>query len=199
MPPKAEDTLVYQNIFVGQGRSVDVGGGTFESVLAQTDVQRGGQIVGEGLNYFVSLQRLVLSTPLPTLIAELGGEPNGVDLAYTLELVGTISGGPVNAQATFRLLKAPADQVPYTRQPSDEYAFIANVADYVALWNSVLGQAWDGAISAPGSTYVAADRPIHAEGRWGRTACAWSSPPTTSSSPLPAPRPARTTSTCSST
>ena len=88
MAPKAEDTLVYQNIFVGQGRSVDDGGGTFEPVLAQTEVQRGGQIVGEGLNYFVSLQRLVLTTRLPVLIAELGTERNGLDLAYQLEIGG---------------------------------------------------------------------------------------------------------------
>ena len=98
--------------------------------------------MGDGLHYYVSLQRLVLSTPLPALIAELGAEPNGVDLAYALEMAGTIGGTPVTARAVFRLQKPAADLVPYTRQPTDEYAFVPNLADYIEIWNDALGRAW---------------------------------------------------------
>ena len=130
------------------------GGGKFEAVLAQTDVQRGGQIVGDGLHYYVSLQRLVLSTPLPVLIGELGPEPNGVDLAYELEIAGTIGGAAVSTKAIFKLLKPVAEQVPYTTQPSDDYAFVNNLAEYIEIWNDTLGRAWAGVASV-----VPGDRP----------------------------------------
>ena len=66
-----DDTIVYQNVIVGEGRAAPDGGSTFEGVLAQVDAQRGGTIISDGLAYYASLQRLVLSTRLPTLIAEL--------------------------------------------------------------------------------------------------------------------------------
>ena len=60
-----DDTIVYQNVNVGEGRASPAGGSTFEGVLAQVDAQRGGTIISDGLAYYVSLQRLVLSTPCP--------------------------------------------------------------------------------------------------------------------------------------
>ena len=91
MAPKLnDDTLIYLNQVVGLGRAVEPGGATVQGVLAQVETQRGGAIVGDGLDYYVGLQRLVLNTRLPTLIGEMTlPPPNGTQLVYSL----TISAG----------------------------------------------------------------------------------------------------------
>ena len=63
-----DDTLIYLNQVVGEGRSSTRG--SFDAALAQVDTQRGGAIIEDGLDYYVGLQRLVLNTPLPLLIGE---------------------------------------------------------------------------------------------------------------------------------
>ena len=85
-----DDTIVYQNVNVGEGRVSPDGGATFEGVLAQVDAQRGGTIISDGLAYYVSLQRLVLSTRLPTLIAELA-VPTATDTVYKITMVVILS------------------------------------------------------------------------------------------------------------
>ena len=98
-----DDTLVYLNQVIGEGRSFASGSSsTFDGVLAQVDTQRGGAIVEDGLDYYVGLQRLVLNTPLPILIGEMAlPSTDGVSLVYSL----TIS-GPGGVEA--RLLRAPS-------------------------------------------------------------------------------------------
>ena len=88
MPQKPnDDTLIYLNQVVGQGRAVQPGGSVVEGVQAQVETQRGGAIVGDGLDFYVGLQRLVLNTRLPTLIGEMVvPSPDGVRLVYSLTL-----------------------------------------------------------------------------------------------------------------
>ena len=43
-----DDTLIYLNQVVGQGRAVQPGGSSVEGVLAQVETQRGGAIVATG-------------------------------------------------------------------------------------------------------------------------------------------------------
>ena len=100
-----DDTLVYLNQVIGEGRSFASGSSsTFDGVLAQVDTQRGGAIVEDGLDYYVGLQRLVLNTPLPILIGEMAlPSTDGVSLVYSL----TISGpGGVEARAFFERVLA---------------------------------------------------------------------------------------------
>ena len=99
-----DDTLIYLNQVVGQGRVVQPGGAVVEGVLAQVETQRGGAIVGDGLDYYVGLQRLVLNTRLPTLIGELAlPSPNGTKLVYSL----TITTATETSQQFFELQVPP--------------------------------------------------------------------------------------------
>ena len=141
-----DDTIVYQNVIVGEGRAAPDGGNTFEGVLAQVDAQRGGTIISDGLAYYASLQRLVLSTPLPTLIAELA-VPTQLDTVYTMS--ATVSFGPTvygPATAPLRLIKRPQDYKVQTAQPRDDYAYVNNIAQYLEMWNDALSAVWNGLV-----------------------------------------------------
>ena len=107
-----DDTIVYQNLVVGQGQAQPDGGGAFEGVLAQTDTQRGGVIVPNGLDYYVGIQRLVLNTRLPLLLGEMVIlSTDGVELAYSLTIAGTVSGNPVLTRQPLRLQIPLADRM----------------------------------------------------------------------------------------
>ena len=142
MAPRVnDDTLIYLNQVVGLGRAVEPGGATVQGVLAQVETQRGGAIVGDGLDYYVGLQRLVLNTRLPTLIGEMAlPSPNGTKLVYSL----TISTATSLSQQYFELDVPPAKRVLWTTQPPNEYAFVDNLAGFVAIFNDALGRAWEG-------------------------------------------------------
>ena len=127
-----DDTIVYQNVNVGEGRARPGGGTTFEGVLAQVDAQRGGTIISDGLAYYVSLQRLVLSTRLPTLIAELA-VPTATDTVYQITMVVSTGDTPHTFTAAPRLPKPAADLKPQTAQPRDHYAFVDNIAQYIEM------------------------------------------------------------------
>ena len=146
-----DDTLVYLNQVVGEGRS-SAGGSSFDVALAQVDTQRGGAIVADGLDYYVGLQRLVLNTPLPILIGELAlPSVDGVSLAYSLTI--TTSAPGFQARAFFRLPVPPARRVLHKSQPSDEYAFVANLAEFCGIFNDALGRAWTDFRQQVGSTF----------------------------------------------
>ena len=135
-----DDTLVYLNQVVGEGHSA-TRGASFDAVLAQVDTQRGGSIVEDGLDYYVGLQRLVLNTPLPLLIGELAlPSVDGVSLVYSLTLASTAPG--FLATARFRLPVPASRRVLHQTQPTDEYAFVANLAEFVGIFNDALGRAW---------------------------------------------------------
>ena len=139
-----DDTIVYQNVIVGEGRAAPDGGNTFEGVLAQVDAQRGGTIISDGLAYYASLQRLVLSTRLPTLIAELA-VPTSSATVYELTMVVTTGGTAYTYTRPMLLPRRPPAQLKVqTTQPRDDYAFVNNIALYIQMWNELLKAAWDG-------------------------------------------------------
>ena len=139
-----DDTIVYQNVIVGEGRAAPDGGSTFEGVLAQVDAQRGGTIISDGLAYYASLQRLVLSTRLPTLIAELA-VPTSSATVYELTMVVTTGGTAYTYTRPMLLPRRPPAQLKVqTTQPRDDYAFVNNIALYIQMWNELLKAAWDG-------------------------------------------------------
>ena len=145
-PPRAmsrpnDDTLIYLNQVVGQGRAVQPGVTSVEGVLAQVETQRGGAIVGDGLDFYVGLQRLVLNTRLPTLIGEMVvPSPDGVRLVYSL----TITAGATTSRQFFELQVPPEKRQLWQTQPPTEYAFVDNLAGFVAIFNDALGRAWEG-------------------------------------------------------
>ena len=83
----------------------------------------------------------MLNTPLPLLIGELAlPSSDGVSLVYTCTIASSAPG--FQAVAPFELPIPPARRVFHKSQPSDEYAFVANLAEFCGIFNDALRRAW---------------------------------------------------------
>ena len=129
--------LIYHNVAVAEG--------SIDGVVAEVDTQRGGAILADATQYYASLQRLVLSTSLPTFIPELQVPSlDGKTLVYTCQLWGGVGAKQINVTQSFELPNkpSPSQRALHQTQPRNDYCHIATQADVIYMWNFMCWKLW---------------------------------------------------------